>query len=277
MARPHIEFVHTQNIDWAEQPNGTRIKMLNRDPGSTDATMILRLPAGFSVAKRRTDGPALEYFVLDGSATMDGVACARHAYGFIPQGSAQTRCGAAIASPYGATLLIFRHARDDANAQAGVAEPIAIDTTQIPWDTSISDPKLGHLRLARKVLRLGPNDSGRTFLLTGLPHGVPDATALPSETHHHCEEAFMLQGEMWAPEGRMRQGSYFFRPPGIVHGPHVSETGFMQIMRSPGANRVVNQWSEDLQPLPIGARYAPIVPEGTPASWLRPLEHRAEY
>ena len=79
----------------------------------------------------------------------------------------------------------------------------------------------------------------------------------------------MVHGEMWAPEGLMRAGAYFFRPPRIVHGPHVSETGFLQIMRSPGANRIVTHWSAEHRPLPIGAPYAPVLPAGTPQSWSR--------
>lgn len=271
--RPHIEFVQTQNIAWACRADGSKVKMISCDPDSADATMIVRLPAGFSSGPRAKDEPAIEFFVLDGALTVDTLECTRHAYGFIPQGW----CGGAAASSGGATMLVFRHARDDPNTHARNCGAIAIDTMRMPWDTSTYDARLGHLRLARKVLRLGPNNSGRTFLLTGLPHGVTEATHLPTETHHHCEEAFMLQGEMWAPEGRMRQGSYFFRPPGIVHGPHVSETGFMQIMRSPGSNRVINQWSRDVRPLPIGAPYAPIVPDGTPLQWLTPLEDAPQY
>ena len=70
----------------------------------------------------------------------------------------------------------------------------------------------------------------------------------------------MISGEMWAPEGRMAAGAYFYRPPGIEHGPHVSETGFLQIMRSPGANRIVTHWSDQRKPLPIRARHSPVIP-----------------
>ena len=65
----------------------------------------------------------------------------------------------------------------------------------------------------------------------------------------------------------MGAGAYFYRPPGILHGPHVSETGFLQIMRSPGANRIVTHWSETHKALPIGASYRPVLPEGTPPEW----------
>jgi hypothetical protein len=269
MARPHIEFVHAQNLAWAVRPDGAEEKLLNRDPDGTEKTLIVRYPPGFSAGPNPVEAEAEEFLVLDGAIEIDGISRGYHAYGFLPQGSGL----GARTTATGTVLLVFRHGRDDRNAIAGIAEPIAIETPEMPWDVSTYDPKLSHLRLARKVLRLGPNDSGRTFLLTGMAHGVPAAgTLLASEMHDHAEEMFMLQGAMWAPEGRMGQGAYFYRPPGILHGPHVSETGFLQIMRSPGANAIVTQWSDTPSPLPIGARYAPVLPEGTPPSWGREVE-----
>lgn len=268
MARPHIEFVHAQNVPFAHRADGANVKVLNRDPLTDEATMIVRYPRGYSAGPNEAESGAEEFLVLAGAITIDGMARGYHAYGFLPQGSGL----GARETLEGAVLLVFRHAAGDPSGLAGVAETIAIDTPAMPWDVSTYDPKLAHLRLARKVLRLGPNDSGRTFLLTGMAHGVPTkATMLPAETHDHAEEMFMLQGAMWAPEGRMGAGAYFYRPPGIVHGPHVSETGFLQIMRSPGANAIVTKWSDELRPLPIGADYAPVLPEGTPTEWARPL------
>ena len=273
MARPHIEFVQCQNIDWQDGPDGTRIKLLNADPDSTAATLLVQYPAGWRAPKAAADAPAEEWFVLEGAIETTTACQGRHAYNFHPAGTPAGLSG----SPQGATLLMFRHAWNDRNTFAGTAESISIDTRFMPWDVSTYDPKLTHLRLARKVLRMGPNDSGRTFLLTGLPHGIPAVDTLPVETHRHCEEGFMIHGEMFAPEGIMRAGSYFFRPPGIVHGPHVSETGFFQLMRSPGANWIKTEWSEQHRPLPIDAAYAPLVPTGTPSSWTRAFTPQAMF
>ena len=165
-------------------------------------------------------------------------------------------------------MLVFRYGRDDPDSVSGVSQALAVNPMTMAWDMRPSDDRIAHLRLARKVLRLGPNDSSRTFLLIGLPHGLPSAEAMPAEIHDHFEEMFMLQGEMWMPEGKIRPGAYFFRPPGIVHGPHVSAAGFFQIMRA-GANHVRTEWTAP-RPLPIGAPYSPAIPDGTPASWTRP-------
>lgn len=262
MPRPHIEFVQVQHVPWVYQPDGRAERLLNADPETGAATLMVRYLAGYR-APAETADHAEEFLVLDGEVEIDGEPRRRHAYGFLPRASGL----GARHSQWGAILLVFRHGRDDPDSAHGTAEPIAIDAAAMPWDVSTYDPKLAHLRLARKVLRLGPNDSGRTFLLAGMPHGVPAERELPAETHDHAEEMFMISGEMWCPEGPMRPGAYFYRPPGILHGPHVSETGFLQIMRSPGANHIVTHWSETVRPLPLGAPYAPVLPEGTPKEW----------
>jgi hypothetical protein len=263
MARPHIEFVQTQNVDWQEQPDGTQIKRLNRDLDDGEETCLIRYPAGFTRDDLGVEDRAEEYFVLDGSITIGGRERGYHAYGFTPRGeSAGTRETAT-----GATLIVFRYGRSDPDSVTGVSEAMAVDALGVPWDMRPSDDRIAHLRLTRKVLRLGPNDSSRTFLLLGLPHGMPAEPAMPAEIHDHFEEMFMLQGEMWTPEGLIRPGAYFYRPPEIVHGPHVSAGGFFQIMRA-GANIVRTTWTDPV-PLPIGQAYAPKVPDGTPASWIR--------
>lgn len=273
MARPHIEFVQTQNVVWESQADGSRVKILNADPDSREATLLIDYPAGYRAPAPAASDPGEEFFVLDGTIAIDGSLRGRHAYGFLPQGAGL----GARETAGGAILLLFRHAESDPNARAGTAEALAIDTARMPWDVSTYDPALNHLRLARKVLRLGPNDSCRTFLLTGMPHGVPTEATMPTETHDHCEEMLMLGGEMWAPEGLMRAGAYFYRPPHIVHGPHVSENGFFQIMRSPGANRIVTHWSEERRALPIGVAYTPVMPAGTPEAWREPWMGAAPY
>jgi len=274
MARPHIEFVHAQCVDWSLRADGAEEKVLNADPLSDEATLIVRYPVGYSAMANAADEGAEEFFVLEGAISIDDEERRAHAYGFLPQ-------GAGLGSRHtaqGAVLLVFRHAAGDPDGMSGTAEALTINAAAMPWDVSTYDPKLAHLRLARKILRLGPNNSGRTFLLTGMAHGVPpEGTMLQAEMHDHAEEMFMLQGAMWAPEGRMGAGAYFYRPPGILHGPHVSEYGFLQIMRSPGANAIVTHWSDIHKPLPMGAPYCPVLPEGTPAAWVREIPSEQDW
>ncbi len=272
MARPHIEFIQSQSLSWSPGPYGTEEKILNADPDSAARTALVRVPAGWS-ATRTPGEPAVaeEFFVLHGEIEFDGRRFGRHAYGFLPADQAWRTARSAG----GATLVAFRYAADDPDAAEG--EVIAIDAAAMPWDNSLYDPALIHLRLARKVLRMGPNDSGRTYLLTGLPHGRPDVADLQLELHPHAEEMFLITGEMSAPEGVMRGGAYFYRPPGILHGPHVSDLGFLMLMRNPGSNKVITHWQDERRPLPLDPPFQPVLPEGSPESLREPIPARLDY
>lgn len=273
MPRPHIEFVQCQNIAWRDREDGAQVKLLNVGESTGEETLLVRYPPGFRQAGGFPLRRAKEYFVLQGDLCVGDRSCGYHNYGFIPRG----RDPLAWHSEGGATLLVFRHGYADPNSASDIAQEISLDAPAMPWDVSTYDPKLSHLRLARKILRLGPNNSCRTFLLTGMPHGIPAVDVLPAEYHDHAEEMFMVAGEMWAPEGRMRQGAYFYRPSGIVHGPHVSESGFFQIMRSPGTNFIKTHWAETPTALPIGAPFQPILPDGSPDEWRRTWDGAAPF
>ena len=54
----------------------------------------------------------------------------------------------------------------------------------------------------------------------------------PTETHPCVEEFFLLEGSLGWPQGMMRPGAYFWRPPVIEHGPGASLTGYLGLFRS---------------------------------------------
>jgi hypothetical protein len=262
MSRPHVEFVQSQMLPWTDMRDGVRKKCLSRDAETQASTSMWSVAAGWS-SPIPGGSPAMEVFVLDGELQLDGVTFKRHGYLFRPQTASQSSWG----SPTGATFIVFRYAPDDPDAQT---DPIATDTVSMPWDVSTLDPMLSHLCLARKILRLGPNDSGRTYLLTGLPHGIPDKISMPVERHPHDEEMFLIFGEMKAPEGVMTTGAYFYRPSGIIHGPHISEFGFLMLMRCPGSNSITTEWTKQYRPLPLDPPHDPVLPPGWPSHWGEP-------
>ena len=273
MSRPHVEFVQSQSVAWEVQADGTSLKVLSRDPVMGDHTALRLYPAdGQGFMRLPAAGQSLEFYVLDGELTLSGRGLAPHAYGYLPAGSKarpwQSRNAAIV-------LEILEHRPP---APAGETDPeILLDAASLPWDVSTYDPKLRHMQNARKVLRLGPGDGGRSFLLTGLPHGFPDTPGLPLEKHPHGEEMFMIHGEMKSPQGVMRDGAYFYRPPGIWHGLHVSEFGFLMFLRTPGANRVITQWSEEPHDIFYRPSFQPVLPAEAPASWQVGLPPRPVY
>ncbi|WP_439532437.1 cupin domain-containing protein [Polymorphobacter sp.] len=268
MERKHIEFIQSQSLYWTRGPDGIELKVLSEEAATGDRAALIRYPAGWQ-DNREDSLSAEEFFVLDGQLDIGGESFRRNYFGFLPE-----RTGEARTSESGALVLSFRFASGDPD---GRSEPLRIDTAAMPWDVTVLDGKLTHLRLARKILRLGPNDSGRTYLLAGLPHGVPQVPDMPQETHPHAEEMFMIHGEMKSPQGIMTTGAYFYRPGGILHGPHVSEFGFLMFMRQPGSNRVITEWSERRAPLPIDAAFAPRSAFELPEAWRTPHPVRPVY
>lgn len=271
MARPHVEFVQSQSVDWVDCGDGTAIKPLNIDPVHGDGTWLRQYQAGSGISPLLRPETSVEFYVLDGALDLNGNSLKAHAYGYLPAGTPPS----AWKSAAGALVLEIREERPVPPTESDPA--ILLDTTNLPWDISTYDPQLRHMHNARKVLRLGPGDSGRTFLLAGLPHGFPDTPDLPLEKHPHAEEMFLIHGEMKSPQGVMRDGAYFYRPPGIWHGLHVSEFGFLMLMRSPGANRISTQWSQQKYPIQYSPAFRPILPEDVPTAWARPHNDRIRY
>jgi len=271
MARPHVEFVQSQSVDWVDGGDGTAIKPLNIDPVNGDGTWLRRYPAGFGTPLAARPGTSLEFYILDGTVRLDGINLGPHAYGYQPVGTSPS----VWESVEGALVLEIREERPVSPTEPDPT--ILLDATALPWDVSTYDPQLRHMHNARKVLRLGPGDSGRTFLLAGLPHGFPATPDLPLEKHPHAEEMFLIHGEMKSPQGVMRDGAYFYRPPGIWHGLHVSEFGFLMLMRSPGANRISTEWSQHRHPVQYSPTFRPILPEGAPEAWGTFRNNRISY
>ena len=158
------------------------------------------------------------------------------------------------------------------------ADPaLYLDAYSMPWDASVLDPKVSHLRLSRKILRAAADGSCRTYMLAGLPHGRPVDGRVGLETHPHDEEMFLVSGDLSGPQGVMHPGAYFYRPRGIEHGPHFSDLGFLMFMRNPGTNSIQTQWTSALYTLPQEPPYRPVLPAAAPPEWARPFPTRIEY
>ncbi|MBY0303875.1 MAG: hypothetical protein K2W86_01805 [Sphingomonas sp.] len=195
------------------------------------------------------DGLAAEIFVLSGSVTVSDTMVGLHGYIYLHEPQV-------VHSASGAVLLVFldpRAAQDD--------PAIIIDTIHQPWDRSGLEGEIAHLNYARKNLRFSPDGDRRTYLLGGMPHGHPqDGSRL--ERHPHAEEMFLIAGDMPCSLGVMTAGAYFYRPPDIWHGLDCTVAGFLIIMRTPGSNATISQWTEDAQPVLIDPPYQPELPPG---------------
>ena len=261
--RPHIEFVQAQNLPWQPAPNGdvrsgAEYKTLSRDAFDGACSCLIRYPAGWTRVADEAIAAAEEFYVLDGALEIDGQVYSADHYGHIPAHWPRS----SMVSPLGAVVLTFFDARPECSPPQAKPEPGEspqhIDVLHKPWDMSLNDPKLAHLGISRKDLRLGA-DGSRTLLSMILPHSEPVGSQGPRELHPIVEECFMLSGSLIGPPGDMLPGAYFWRPPGIEHGPYGTRWGCVALIRFVGG-RHVNVWSEDESPFDFNTPYRPVLP-----------------
>lgn len=284
MSRAHVEFVQSQNVAWRPaSENALRrdaaLKMFSLDAETGAFTALLRYAGGAVAHEPLHRAGSEELYVLEGELAINGVELRRHHYAYLPAG--YVRRGF-IASPGTLVLTFFNGGFADLDAARTPAElreapVLPLDAQAMEWDGATLDPKLAHLRLSRKILRAAPDDSCRTYLLAGLPHGRPRSGYVQLERHPHDEEMFLIEGDMSCPQGVMRPGAYFYRPRGIVHGPHFSDHGFFMFMRNPGTSTIRTEWFGDEVTLPAMPTYEPVLPADAPAEWRRAVPSRPVY
>lgn len=266
MSRPHIEFIQCQAVSWQTLgPNSARpgadAKTLSRDTDSKAVSAILRYPKGWKLSgAHHLDGDE-ELFVLKGSLTVGGLTYSAGDYAFLPAG--YVRDG--MAAPDGADVLTFfegAHSRIDGTPADGIYDPRKlverVASRDVEWG-SATDPKVKAPGVRRLGLRKDPHTGDTTWLLDIDETGMGgDVNRL--ETHPVVEEVFLLSGEMHMPMGVLKRGAYFWRPPGIPHGPVGTKTGALGFFRCKGGP-LTTEWSEDAYPVKWNAAYKPILPE----------------
>lgn len=261
LERPTIEFIQAQLIPWRRiGPSNARpdaeYKFLSRDEVTGGCSALIRYPLGW-----RREGPehltvAEEFYVLDGAIALNGMWFGFDHYGHVPAGTTHHR----LESPEGAVVLTFFEGEPILSPGAGDDHPVThIDALHMPWDMTLNDPKLAHLGISRKDLRADPETGARTFLSMILPHSEPPGSKGPTETHPTVEEAYVIAGSLTGPHGTMAPGAYFWRPPGIAHGPFGTRWGCVALIRFLGGKHV-NQWSPQDAPFSFDAPYDPVLP-----------------
>lgn len=271
MTRPHIEFIHAQDLPWRTEalpgPLATvDCKTLSRDTETGACSVILRIPPGWSRPTPEHLTAAQEFFVLDGELEIGSQTYGLDAYGYLPAGYPRPR----QASKSGAVILSFFDRRPDwtpgTAATTGADAVPYLNLHEIPWTSEGIDPELlkGKI-LVHKLLRYDKVTGSKTLILNASAHAHPPNWR-QRELHHPCvEEFFVISGDITGPQGIMTAGAYFWRPAGITHGPFGSRTGYLAVCRFVEGHHV-NVWHTDYLPYSYHRPYAPALPED-----LRPL------
>lgn len=266
--RPYIEFVQAQCLPWRRIGPGlarpdVEYKMLSRDAATGACSILMRYPAGWSREGPEHIAAAEEFYILDGSLQMDDQVYHADCYAFLPAGwtrkHMETRHGCVVLAFYDREPHLIGTAGDGSAEQSPRAIPF-IDAAAMPWDMTLNDPKLKHLGISRKNLRTDPETHERTFLSLMLPHATPEGGQGPQETHPVVEEAYMIAGALTGPQGTMYPGAYFWRPPGIPHGPFGTRWGAVGLFRFVGG-RHVNVWTSTQAPFSFDTPYQPVLPD----------------
>lgn len=266
MARPHTEFYQTQNQPWVPDSRfeGLECKILSLDDTSGAYTGLQHLPDGYQVKGNYPLVANEEFFVLSGLMHINGLEYTPGSYGFFPAG--HERVDWLALEP---TILIrfFDSAPDpfdnqpEAIARAAHRPPIPyLDSYRMQWDTRLHDPKLSHLGLGRKNLRIDPVTGQRTFLFMTSPQTHPANWRAPKESHPTPEETYFLAGDLTGDRGTMRPGAYFWRPENVPHGPYGSIGGSMSLIRFIEGKHV-NIWSDENFVFQYREDYRPILPD----------------
>ncbi len=267
MPRPHIEFIHAQDLPWQSNAlpgalNDLDCKVLSSDAESGACSVIVKIPPGWSRQGIENWSAAQEFFVLDGAVDIGSQTYGMDAYGYLPSGF--TRQGQRSAQ--GAVILAFFDATPEIRPGPGAPDPTRpaiphVNLHEEPWTSDGIDPELLKGRIfVHKLLRYDPVRGDKTVMLNASAHSHPPGWK-QRQLHHPCvEEFFILAGDITGPEGIMTAGAYFWRPPGIAHGPFGSRTGYLAICRFVDGHHV-NIWHEEYLPYTYAQPFNPVLPD----------------
>lgn len=266
MAREHVEFIQSQVLPWQPWPlqDGVVYKQLSVDTETAATTGIFKYPKGWLEKQAYYLESEEEFFVLQGSIEINGIKYNEGCYGYFPQRYLRKKI---VVHKETVVIRFIDQTPTKVEYNFGDAlpeldkEPVeSLDTFDMVWDKGVLDEKLVHLDFGRKILRIDPQTKAKTFLYMISPQTRPELWQGPKERHPTVEESFTLTGTLAGDRGIMRTGSYFWRPPGIYHGPYGSRTGCLLLIRFVGGAHI-NHWSKEQYPFSFDAKYQPVLPE----------------
>jgi quercetin dioxygenase-like cupin family protein len=235
MARPHIEFVNQDRLEWQTRsaPGDDvpiRFRTLSVDDGTGAFTRVGRPPAeGVATLQAPT---TQELFVLEGRLTVGEYELGPREYRRLPGGHTHPVSGTESCR----MLWTSDGTRDGTDEDDGprfwAAEesgPTHVDPATMDWeraDLPGTEPGLFLKRLYEDP------DSGATTTL------VKADWDDPRQKHHDCaEEVYGLDGAIRLGErGVLRAGDYVWRPPYVRHGgpERVESAPFLAVIRCDG-------------------------------------------
>jgi len=276
MSRDHVEFIQSQQLPWEPTPwrcfAGTDCKILSRDEHNGAATALVRFGTGWYNVEYGYLEAAEEILVLEGELRVNERVFHQDCYTYLPAGTVHTH----VSCDHGALIIVFfdrepgwRPGVPAAHYDSTDCVPY-LDAFEMTWEQRGMDPVYGNAGSRWKLLRGGPDQPFMTNLITSPPHRHPPAWRGPQERHDCVEEMFLISGEYLSNVGIMRPGAYFWRPPGVLHGPYGTRSPTLALIRTLGAP-LRNNWTEREVQISRDPPLTPHLPShgrtASPGSW----------
>ena len=260
MVRPHIEFIHTQQLEWTTDLfpafPGVAGKMLSQDDTTGACSVLMRFPKGWKQAGPLALSAAQEAYVLDGALELNGLDYTLDCYAHLPVGFVRT----SMSAPTGCDVMVFFDGTPNVIEGDPAVEPIVpiLNSHEMEWQSDGMDPYYADWGMAWKILSHDPATNATSMLVSIPPMVHPKDWKGPREIHDCMEEAFVLSGDLYTFNGVFHEGMYFYRPPRITHGPFASRFGSVILVRVDGI--LENNWSVEETEVSFHPPHAPVLP-----------------
>lgn len=267
MARKHVEFVQSQVLPFTQGLYGgarpdVEMRILSIDDEGGDASTMIRWPAGWVRSEPEHLDCDEEFLVLEGSIEINGKLYRKHDYAHLPRGylrhSQSSKSGAVTISFFSSEPhAIISDTIGNGFDEKRLVEHIETITHETMTDVgeSFDTPDWDPTGTFHKLLYQDPYSGERTWMIGMAPHWQTDLC----EVHPVVEEEFSILGDLCFPLGNFRDGAYFWRPPGIQHGPFSSWGGSLHLVRCKGGP-FATEWVKG-DPPNWYPEYNPILPE----------------
>jgi len=244
--RPHVEFIHTHEMPFESAglvPSRAEIgsKLLSRAPGDGALSAILHYPAGWKGQANELIAADEEFFVLSGTLLIGNLSYGEGCYAHLPAGYAKSLS----AGPAGAEVLTFfsQHPAPTSHAAAFDRSRLVerLSLYEDGWDvdySGVNSPEIAASGSRKKLLRTDPVSGDQTWIM-GV---IPSYREKKVESHPVVQECYIVAGELAGNYGLMTAGSYFWRPPQILHGPYGTKTGSIILSRTIGGKLIVDYY-----------------------------------
>lgn len=246
--RDWIEFIHAPDMPWDEAPLGpgradVAHKLLSRDETSGGTSSVVRYPAGWRREGRESLSVEEEIYVLEGALDIGGETFGPGDYTCLPKNYPRENAQ----SEHGAVVLTFFAGvpettdETDFDARAHVPRQSLYDDG---WDVDyagVNSPEIAGSGSRKKLLRTDPVTGDQTWLM-GV---IPSYREKLVESHPVVQECYIIWGEMSGNTGLLVEGSYFWRPEEILHGPYGTKTGAVILSRTEGGSLTVDYYDLD--------------------------------